>query len=320
MIGQSAPMRRIMSWIERVAPSDFPVLITGESGTGKEETAKLIHGLSRRKNAPFIPVNCAALPATLIESELFGHEKGAFTGADRRKPGLFETADSGTLLLDEFTEMPCETQAKLLRVLEDGRVLPVGGTKAVATNVRVLAASNRNLEREIRSKRVREDLFHRLNVCEIRLLPLRERIEDLPLLVEEFLRKTNEKLGRRIGGVDDECLTALARYRWPGNIRELLHVIEGAALRCDSATLTFHDLPPHIRGLDGQDGSFVVQVGDRVDDVVDELVWRTVESVGNKTRAAKVLGIGLRTVYTRLEHRDGHGPDGRPRPRGNGRV
>jgi len=140
MIGQSVLMRRIMKWIERVAPSDFPVLITGESGTGKEETAKLIHGLSRRKDAAFLAVNCAALAPTLIESELFGHEKGAFTGADRRKPGLFEAADGGTLFLDEFTEMPCETQAKLLRVLEDGRVLPVGGTKPVATNARVLVA------------------------------------------------------------------------------------------------------------------------------------------------------------------------------------
>ena len=316
MIGQSVPMRRIMKWIERVAPSDFPVLITGESGTGKEETAKLIHGLSRRKDAPFLAVNCAALAPTLIESELFGHEKGAFTGADRRKPGLFESADGGTLFLDEFTEMPCETQAKLLRVLEDGGVLPVGSTKLVATNARVLAASNHNLEREVRAKRLRGDLFHRLNVCPIHLPPLRERIEDLPLLADEFLRKTNEKLGRWIGRVDDECITALARYRWPGNIRELLHVIEGAALRCDSTTLTVNDLPPHIRGVDGPDSSFVVQVGDRVDDVVDELVWRTVESVKDKTRAAKVLGIGLRTVYTRLGHRDGHGADGRARPRG----
>jgi two-component system response regulator HydG len=320
MIGQSVPMRRIMNWIERVAPSDFPVLITGESGTGKEETARLIHGLSRRKDAAFLAVNCAALTPTLIESELFGHERGAFTGADRRKPGLFESADGGTLFLDEFTEMPCETQAKLLRVLEDGRVLPVGGTKPVATNARVLAASNQNLEREVRAKRLREDLFHRLYVCLIHLPPLRDRIEDLPLLIEEFLRKTNEKLGRWIGGVDDQCITALARYRWPGNIRELLHVIEGAALRCDSATLTVNDLPPHIRGVAGADSSFVVQVGDRVDDVVDEMVWRTVESVKDKTRAAKVLGIGRRTVYKRLEHRDGHGTDGRRRPGSDGRF
>jgi two-component system, NtrC family, response regulator HydG len=323
VIGQSVLMRRIMKWIERVAPSDFPVLITGESGTGKEETAKLIHGLSRRKDAPFLAVNCAALAPTLIESELFGHEKGAFTGADRRKPGLFESADGGTLFLDELTEMPCETQAKLLRVLEDGRVLPVGGTKPVGTNARVLAASNQNLEREVRAKRLREDLFHRLYVCLIHLPPLRDRIEDLPLLIDEFLRKTIEKLGRRIEGVDDECMTALARYRWPGNIRELLHVIEGAALRCDSTTLTVNDLPPHVRGVAGPDSSFVVQVGDRVDDVVDELVWRTVERERNKTRAAKILGIGLRTVYTRLEHRDGYPTDGasngRPRRPGNGR-
>lgn len=315
MIGQSVPMRRIMSRIERVAPSDFPVLITGASGTGKELTAKLIHQLSRRKDSKFLPVNCSALPAALIESTLFGHEKGAFTGADRRRQGLFETTDGGTLLLDEFTEMPCETQAKLLRVLEDGKVLPVGSTNEVATNVRVLAASNRHLEREVLAGRLREDLFFRLNIFPVHLPPLRERIEDLPLLIDEFIRETNERLGKRISGVDDECLTAMARYRWPGNVRELRHAIEAAALVCDSMTLTVGDLPPRIRSATGPESSFVVQVGDRVDDVVNELVWRTVESVGKKTRAAKVLGIGLRTVYTRLEHRNGH-----PGARRNGRA
>lgn len=320
MIGQSSPMRRIMSRIERIAPSDVPVLISGESGTGKEGTARLIHQLSRRKEGPFLPLNCSAMPAALIESMLFGHEKGAFTGADRRQAGLFESANDGTLLLDEFTEMPCETQAKLLRVLEDGKVLLVGGKKEVATNVRILAASNRQIEREVRAGRLREDLFHRLNICPIHLPPLRERIEDLPLLIDEFIRETNENLGRQVRGVDDKCLTAMARYRWPGNIRELRHVIEGAALLSDSTTLTVNDLPPHIGVMAGLDSSFVVQVGDRVDDVVDELIWRTVERVGNKTRAAKVLGIGLRTVYTRLEHRDGHGPDGRRRPGENGRL
>ena len=204
MIGQSVPIRQIMNLIERIAPVDIPVLITGESGTGKEETAKLIHRLSRRKDGPLVPVNCSALPPTLIESTLFGHEKGAFTGADRRKPGLFETADGGTLLLDEFTEMPCETQAKLLRILEDGKVLPVGGTKEASTNVRILAASNRRLDREIRAGRLREDLFFRLNVCPIHLPPLRERLEDLPLLIDEFIRGTNEKLGKQISGLDDE--------------------------------------------------------------------------------------------------------------------
>jgi transcriptional regulator with PAS, ATPase and Fis domain len=311
MIGQSSPMRRIMSRIERIAPSDVPVLISGESGTGKEGTARLIHKLSRRKDGPFLPINCSAMPAALIESMLFGHEKGAFTGADRRQAGLFESANDGTLLLDEFTEMPCETQAKLLRVLEDGKVLPVGGTKEVATNVRILAASNRQIEREVRARRLREDLFHRLNICPIHLPPLRERIDDLPLLIDEFIRETNENLGRQISGVNDECLTAMARYRWPGNIRELRHVIEGAALLSDSATLTVTDLPPHIGVVAGPDSSFVVQVGDRVDDVVDELVWRTVESVGNKTRAAKVLGIGRRTVYKRLERYDGDPTNGR---------
>jgi len=199
-------------------------------------------------------------------------------------------------------------------------VLPVGSTNEVATNVRVLAASNRHLEREVRAGRLREDLFFRLNILPVHLPPLRERIEDLPLLIDEFIRETNERLGKRISGVDDECLTAMARYRWPGNVRELRHAIEAAALVCDSMTFTVDDLPPRIRSSTGPESSFVVQVGDRVDDVVTELVWRTVESVKDKTHAARVLGIGRRTVYKRLEHRDGHGTDGRWRPGSNGRF
>lgn len=322
MIGQSAAMRRIMSLIERVASSDVPVLITGETGTGKEVTAQLIHQLSPRKQGPYVAVNCAGIPEQLIESHLFGHEKGAFTGADRRQPGLFESANNGTILLDEITEMRCETQAKLLRAIEERKVLPVGSTKEISINARVLAASNRDIDRALQNGRLREDLYFRLYVCSIHLPPLRERIEDLPLLIEQFIRETNENHGSQISGVDDECFTALASYRWPGNIRQLKHVIERAAILCESATLTANDLPSEVKASARPDSSFTVHLGSSVREVVDELICRTVTYAGgNKVRAAKILGVGRRTIYSRLEHYDGPETNGSAngRPYRNGR-
>jgi two-component system response regulator HydG len=324
MIGQSAPMRRIMSLIERVASSDAPVLITGETGTGKGDTARLIHELSRRRGGPYVAVNCAAIAPALVESELFGHEKGAFTGADRRREGLFESANHGTLLLDEFAEMRCETQAKLLRVIEELKVLPVGGTREIPTDVRVLAASNLPIDRLLRTGQLREDLYYRLNVCRIHLPPLRERIEDLPLLIDYFIGETNERHRRGITGVDDECLTALARYRWPGNIRQLKHVIEGAAVFCNSARFTVNDLPAELRAPIGPDSSFVVHLPCSAREVMDELVWRTVEREGNKSRAARVLGVNRRTVHNHLERHDDYRTSGNsnspPYRNGNGRL
>jgi len=322
MIGQSAPMRQLMSLIERVAFSDVPVLITGESGTGKEVTAQLIHELSSRKNGPYVAVNCAAIPETLIESHLFGHEKGAFTGADRRQQGFFESANGGTILLDEITEMRCETQAKLLRVIEERKVLPVGSTKEIPINARVLAASNRPIERAIRDGHLREDLYYRLKVCSLHLPPLRERIEDLPLLVDDFVRRTNEEHGRQITGIDDACLTALAGYWWPGNIRELKHAIEHAVIFSESTRLAVSDLPTEIEATNQPDSSFTVHLGCSVREVVDELIWRTIAYAdGNKSRAAKVLGVGRRTLYGRLERYDGYEMTGRVhgRPYRNGR-
>lgn len=311
MIGQSMPMRRIMSLIPRVASSNVPVLITGESGTGKEVTAQLIHKLSQRRDGPYVPVNCAAIPDTLIESHLFGHEKGAFTGADRRHEAFFERANGGTLLLDEFTEMRCETQAKLLRVLEEGAVLRVGASKEIPIDVRVLAASNRPIEKAIRDERLREDLYFRLKVFSVHLPPLRERIEELPNLVEHFIHETNEKYGRNVMGVDDECLNALAAYRWPGNIRELKHVIEHAAIVSESDRLTVQDLPPEVKSTAAPASFFIVHLGSTMREVADELIWRTIDYAGgSKARAAKILGVGRRTIYSHIEQGRSHGTNG----------
>jgi transcriptional regulator with PAS, ATPase and Fis domain len=302
MIGQTLPMRRIISLIERVASSDLPVLITGETGTGKEVTAQLIHQLSSRRNGPFLPVNCAAIPDTLIESHLFGHERGAFTGADRRQEGFFGSATGGTILLDEFTEIRYETQAKLLRVLEEGKVLRVGATKETPVDVRVLAASNRPIEKAVQNGALREDLLFRLKVFPVHLPPLRERIEDLPLLIEHFIQKTNARHGKQIIGVDDGCLNVLAAYWWPGNIRELKHVIERAAIVCESATLTANDLS-EVQVAAQPESSFTVHLGSSVREVVDELIWRTIAYAGgSKARAAKILGVGRRTIYSHLDH------------------
>ena len=322
MIGQSVPMRRIMSLIERIASSDVPVLITGESGTAKEITAQLIHKLSSHKDGPYMAVNCAAIPETLIESQLFGHEKGAFTGADRRQEGFFESANGGTILLDEFTEMRCETQAKLLRVLEEGMVLRVGGTKEIPINVRVLAATNRPIDRALRDGLLRRDLYFRLKVFSVHLPPLRERMEDLPFLLEHFMQRANEKHGRRITSIDDNCLNALAAYRWPGNIRELKHAIEHAVIVSETTQLALSDLPSEIEARARPDSSFIVHLGSSMKDVVDELICRTVTYAGgNKVRAAKILGVGRRTIYSRLEHHDGHEANGpmNGRPYRNGR-
>ncbi len=300
MLGQSVPMRQLMSLIERVASADVPVLITGESGTGKEVTAQLIHKLSSRRDGPYVAVNCAAIPEPLIESHLFGHEKGAFTGADRRQQGFFESANGGTILLDEITEMRCETQAKLLRAIEERRVLPVGSTKEIPISARVLAASNRPIGRAT----------------------LRERIEDLPLLVDHFVQRTNAEHGRQITGIDDACLTALARYWWPGNIRELKHAIEHAVIFCESTRLAVSDLPSEIGATARSDSSFTVHLGCSVREVVDELICRTVTYAGgNKVRAARILGVGRRTIYSRLENYEVHDTNGRSNGRSyrNGR-
>src|ERR1700676_5061454 len=221
LVGQSAPMRRVMTLVEQVAPSTASVVILGDSGTGKELVARTIHELSPRHAGPYVAINCAALPETLMESELFGHERGAFTGADRRREGCFELANGGTLLLDEIAEMRPELQAKLLRVIEERKIRRLGGSCEVPVDVRVLAATNRNLEKRLREGRFREDLYYRLNVFSIELPSLRERLEDLPALIEDFLRQLSPPGGKDIIGMEAECLELLKSQRWPGNVRQL---------------------------------------------------------------------------------------------------
>jgi two-component system response regulator HydG len=303
LFGKSLAMRRVLTSIERLAESSASVIITGESGTGKELAARTIHQLSSRKNAPFIGINCAAIPQTLMESELFGHERGAFTGADRRREGCFELANGGTLLLDEITEMKPELQAKLLRVIEERKLRRIGGTSEVDLDVRVLAASNRDLERALHGGNLREDLYYRLNVFTIEMPPLCQRLDDLPLLIESFLQHFAELNHKQISGVDEECLAALKAHPWPGNVRQLRNVIERASVLCRGPLITIGDLPAEFK-TDGQKatGLFQIRLGTSLDDVERELISRTLEFAGgNKTRAAEILGITAKTLYNRLE-------------------
>ncbi|MGD0073783.1 MAG: sigma-54 dependent transcriptional regulator [Candidatus Binataceae bacterium] len=302
MVGQSLAIRRVMSLIEQVAPSGAAVVITGESGTGKELAARTVHHLSPRRNSPYIAVNCAAIPETLMESELFGHERGAFTGADRRREGCFELANGGTLMLDEITEMKIELQAKLLRVIEEKTLRRVGGSSEIPLDVRVLAASNQPLAQAIRAGKLREDLFYRLNVFSIELPPLRQRIEDIEPLVKHFVHELGGHTRNRVTGVDHDCLEALKAYPWPGNVRQLRNVIERALILSNGPLITVADLGPEFRPGGPRDLGFQVRVGSSLDDVERTLIYKTVEFTGgNKTRAAEILGVSIKTLYNRLE-------------------
>ena len=250
LVGASASMQQVFSLIRQVAPSKAAVLINGESGTGKELVARAIHHLSPRRSGPFVAVNCAAMPESLMESELFGHEKGAFTGAVERRAGCFELAQHGTLLLDELAEMPVGTQAKLLRVLEDSRVRRLGGKNEIVVDVRIIASTNKNLEEALRKGELREDLYYRLNVFQISLPPLRQREGDIPVLVEALIRDLNRKHGCKITEASKELLDQLARHNWPGNVRELRNVIERALIIAGEGPLTpgASSAPPRDRG------------------------------------------------------------------------
>jgi DNA-binding NtrC family response regulator len=303
LFGKSLTMRRVLVSIERLAESSASVIITGESGTGKELAARTIHQLSTRKNAPFIGVNCAAIPQTLMESELFGHERGAFTGADRRREGCFELANHGTLLLDEITEMKPELQAKLLRVIEERKLRRLGGTSEIDLDVRVLAASNRSLERSVREGVLREDLFYRLNVFTIEMPSLCERVDDLPLLIESFVQHFAELNHKEISGVDEECMDALKSHPWPGNVRQLRNIIERASVLCRKSIISIGDLPADFKkGGQGTGAVFQIRLGTSMDDIERDLISRTIEFAGgNKTRAAEMLGVTPKTLYNRLE-------------------
>ena len=300
MIGHSLSMRRVMGLIERAAQSKIPVLIFGETGTGKEITAKKVHELSGRKG-PFVPINCAGFSPSLIEAELFGHEKGSFTGADRRHEGVFEQANAGTLFLDEITEMPAEAQAKLLRVLEGSRVRRLGGKEKIAVDVRFIVASNRPLHVAVREGRLRADLRFRLEGLRIQLPPLRSRREELPTLVGRFIEEANQEQGKNVQGADEEYLQALRRYRWPGNIRELKHVVALGVVLCEARNLSPDNLPDHIATSAARDDSFTADLGSPLDDILREYVWRTVRFAGgNKEHAAEILGVSRGTLYKYL--------------------
>ena len=287
------------------------MIIIGESGTGKELAARAIHDRSPRRNRPYVAINCAAVPESLIESELFGHERGAFTGADRRREGCFERANGGSLLLDEITEMRPEMQAKLLRVLEEQRILRLGASKEMPIDVRVFAASNRSLHQAIREGRLREDLYYRLNVYTVELPPLRDRLEDLPLLVEHFIQEFNREHNKKVQGMGQDCLDTLRAHTWPGNVRELRNVVQRAVIKCHSSLLAAGDLPAESASRRGPEAYFPVRVGSSLEQVENELIVRTLAFVGgNKTRAAEILGVGRRSIYNLLGRFNGNGANG----------
>ncbi|NNL67727.1 MAG: sigma-54-dependent Fis family transcriptional regulator [Myxococcales bacterium] len=315
MVGRSKPMQQVYDLVARVAPTDSTVFVTGESGTGKELVAETVHRLSRRKQKPFLALNCGAVSATLIESELFGHEKGSFTGADRRRSGFFEEADGGTLFLDEITEMPIELQVKLLRVLETGKLTRVGATASTPVDVRIVAASNRDPREAVAEGMLREDLLYRLNVFPIHLPPLRERGEDVALLAGVFLDAVNEResTSKRLS---EAALAELPKLPWPGNVRELKNGIERAAILSDG--LIGPDLLPAADGAHprttGPDepgtSKLEMSVGSSIAEVERRLILATLEELqGDKKRAAELLGISLKTLYNRLNVYEAAGQD-----------
>jgi two-component system, NtrC family, response regulator AtoC len=318
IIGDSAGIADLYAVLERVADTPTTVLITGESGTGKELVARALHEHSGRKDKPFIKVNCAAIPKELIESELFGYERGAFTGAVSSKPGRFELANGGTLFLDEIGEIPIEMQVKLLRALQESEFERVGGIKTIRIDVRLVAATNRDLKKLIASGAFREDLFYRLNVVPIRLPALRERTGDIPLLVEHFLVKFNERLKKKVEGVDAEAMETLVAYPWPGNIRELENVVERAVLFCDTQKLGASDLPPEIRGIPAManvslsavdlqaalagEGGLKEHVKVAMSRLEKELVSRALQqTTGNVTHAARLLKISRKGLQLKMK-------------------
>jgi DNA-binding NtrC family response regulator len=301
MIGNSLEMRKIYHIIEQAAPTDASVLISGESGTGKELVAQTIHRLSPRADAPYVPINCAAIPETLLESELFGHEKGAFTGAMERRPGCFELANHGTIFLDEVAEMTPPTQVKLLRVLQERTFRRLGGRTEQAVDIRVIAATNADPPEAVQRGKLREDLFYRLNVFAIRLPPLRDRKEDLPLLIQSFIGEFNARNNRSVAAVDERAMRILERYSWPGNVRELRNVMERATIVAEGRFIEVKDLPTLVdSGVSGQPGTGL-HAGTTVEEAERQLIQLTLQHTNdNKTRAAELLGISLKTLHNKL--------------------
>jgi DNA-binding NtrC family response regulator len=304
IIGQSAAMQRVLEITAQVGDLPANILIEGESGTGKELIARAIHSSSSRATGPFVAVNCAAIPETLLESELFGYVRGAFTDARRDRPGLFQEAGGGTLFLDEISEIPLTLQAKLLRVLEDKEVRPLGANQSVKVDARVLSASNRNLDEQVKSGKFRQDLYYRLNVIRIELPPLRQRSEDIPLLVNHFLNKFAESANHRIDGVAADAMAVLKAYEWPGNIRELEHTLERAVLLGKGSVIGIEDLPPHMAQRAEREVVLAQAIAKQftLGDLEREYIGKVLESTqGNKTEAAKILAVDRTTLYRKLE-------------------
>jgi two-component system response regulator HydG len=315
IVGSTDTMRRVFAIIDRVAPTETSVAIYGESGTGKELVARAIHTRSRRAQGPFIKVNCGALAETLLESELFGHEKGAFTGAIKRKLGRFELADGGTLFLDEIGDISPALQTKLLRVLQEREFERVGGEATIKVDVRVVSATNKDLSKEVEAGRFREDLFYRLQVVPIHIPPLRDRKEDLPLLAQHFITRLAPRTNPRVNGIDDAALARLYAYRWPGNVRELGNVIEQALVFTDGEKITADALPEALRGVapgtpragaeaarDLAVPSGEMALPDLLDDLEKQLIWKAFQQAkGVKTETARLLGIKTSALYYKLE-------------------
>ncbi len=321
LVGTSSKMQEIFSLLQQAGPSKACVLITGESGTGKELVARTVHALSPRRQGPFFAINCAALPETLIESELFGHEKGSFTGASERRAGCFEVAQRGTLLLDEIGEMPMQTQAKLLRILEDSKVRRLGGKTEFEVDVRVVAATNKVPEEAVRGGHLREDLFYRLNVFHIHLPPLRERPEDIAAIAEALMVDLNRKHDCRVSDLAPAVLESLQRHNWPGNVRELRNVLERAVILSGEGTVELKHLPAFLQGRAPMAPGLSIQsaavpaapasdepegvkfhIGTTVEEAEKGLILRTLEHTrNNKTRAAEILGISLKTLHNKLK-------------------
>ncbi len=303
LVGKSKAMQEVYRLIDLAAPTSAPVLISGESGTGKELVAHILHELSPRGQRAFVAVNCSAIPESLLESEIFGHERGAFTGAMERRVGCFELANEGTIFLDEIAEMSTATQAKFLRILEDGTVRRLGGKQEIKIDVRVLAATNKDPSKAIKDGALREDLYYRLNVFTLPLPAVRERGEDIPLLIQAFVEELNVKYEKRIKSVDEAALQALLRHPWPGNVRELRNTIERAMIACETDLIASRHLPPSIASETKGDGpdSITVQLGISLEEAEKDLIRRTLASVNNnKTKAAEILGISLKTLHNKL--------------------
>ncbi|MCL2295011.1 MAG: sigma-54 dependent transcriptional regulator [Spirochaetes bacterium] len=301
LIGKSSVMKKVVETIDQVAATKASVLITGESGVGKEVVSDVIHNLSDRKDKPFIKVHCAALSESLLESELFGHEKGAFTGAIARKKGRFELADKGTIFLDEIGEINQSLQVKLLRVLQEKTFERVGGEEEITVDVRIISATNKNLEKEVEKGNFREDLYYRLNVVNLHIPPLRERQEDIPLLIAYFLKEFSEENGKNIESIDAKAQAALSNYKWKGNIRELRNCIESAVVMTKNRIINYDDLPVSIKNESNVD-NIIIKPGTPLSEVERIVITKTLTVLnGNKSKTADVLGIGRKTLHRKLD-------------------